>query len=221
MKLWEIKAQALRLMFADTDIQFSYDEFENGSIYDNANTRNKLIRMNDSIARAIELYYQYVGQKTKRDTTVGLYKEDEIFENFFVYATKPSRIDVNENLEKNISKENNIPFFYDEDNQEVYLEKDYTFLGEDITFTVYYKKPKLNFQYNVQYSDLTSDLNAFEIPENVQLMIPYYIKGELYEEDEYAIAQAAKNTYLQFVVSLESNFNHMQSKVRRSKVFDK
>ena len=63
MKLWEIKAQALRLMFADTDIEFSFAEFENNSIYENANTREKLIRMNDSIRRAIDLYYHYHGEQ--------------------------------------------------------------------------------------------------------------------------------------------------------------
>ena len=39
MKLWEIKAQALRLMFADTDMMFDYTEFENRAVYENVNTR--------------------------------------------------------------------------------------------------------------------------------------------------------------------------------------
>ena len=62
MKLWEIKAQALRLMFADTDMMFDYTEFENRAVYENVNTREKLVRMEDSIRRAIDLFYEYVGQ---------------------------------------------------------------------------------------------------------------------------------------------------------------
>ena len=45
MKLWEIKAQSLKLMFADSELEFSEDEFAQGSVYDNSNTREKLIRM--------------------------------------------------------------------------------------------------------------------------------------------------------------------------------
>ena len=44
------KANALRLMFADTDIRF--DNFLNGIVYENGNTRDKLIRMNDSIKKS-------------------------------------------------------------------------------------------------------------------------------------------------------------------------
>ena len=59
MLLGEIKLMALRLMFADTDI--TYDITQMGDYYSNNNTREKLIRMNDSINRAISLYYQRVG----------------------------------------------------------------------------------------------------------------------------------------------------------------
>ena len=66
MELWDIKASALRLMFADTDIKFDKQDFSSGAIYDNGNTRDKLIRMNDSIRRAIDLYFQYCGQYGRR-----------------------------------------------------------------------------------------------------------------------------------------------------------
>ena len=66
MKLWEIKAQALRLMFADSEITFSYEDFKQGVIEDNANTREKLIRMDDSIKRAIDMYYSYCGNINKK-----------------------------------------------------------------------------------------------------------------------------------------------------------
>ena len=65
MKLWEIKAQALRLMFADADIEFSYTEFAEETVYNNANTREKLVRMEDSIRRAIDIYHQYSEKITK------------------------------------------------------------------------------------------------------------------------------------------------------------
>ena len=70
MKLWEIKAQALRLMFADSEITFSYEDFKQGVIEDNANTREKLIRMDDSIKRAIDMYYSYCGNINKSKSKV-------------------------------------------------------------------------------------------------------------------------------------------------------
>ena len=65
MELWEIKAQALRLMFADTDIYYTREDFESGALYENGNTKEKLVRMNDSIRRAIDLYNDYTGRKVK------------------------------------------------------------------------------------------------------------------------------------------------------------
>ena len=55
------KANALRLMFAGSGLSFSKEEFENEVVYSNGNTRDKLTRMNDSIRRAIDLYYQTLG----------------------------------------------------------------------------------------------------------------------------------------------------------------
>ena len=43
MKLWQIKAMSLRIMFADTGIQFSEEEFSSGVLLANGNTREKLI----------------------------------------------------------------------------------------------------------------------------------------------------------------------------------
>ena len=59
MKLGEIKLMALKLMFTDTDV--TYDISDMQEYYNNGNTREKLIRMNDSINRALSLYYQRVG----------------------------------------------------------------------------------------------------------------------------------------------------------------
>ena len=80
MKLWQIKAEALRLMFADSDMQFSEEEFSEKIVYENFNTADKLVRMEDSIRRAIDLYYIYVGEATKRET-FNLLQIEEIYTN--------------------------------------------------------------------------------------------------------------------------------------------
>ena len=52
-------------------------------------------------------------------------------------------------------------------------------------------------------------------------MIPYFVKGELYEEDEPAMAQTAYAMYINFLRGLKRPFNKVQTKVRRSQVFTK
>ena len=69
MKLGEIKLMALKLMFVDTDITYDISDME--EYYNNNNTRDKLIRMNDSINRALNLYYQRVGlPRAKKEVTL-------------------------------------------------------------------------------------------------------------------------------------------------------
>ena len=80
MKLWEIKAQALRIMFSDTSLNFSQTDFESGIILANSNTREKYIRMNDSINRAIDSYFAYCGGILQ--TTTKTLKYDEITETY-------------------------------------------------------------------------------------------------------------------------------------------
>ena len=68
MTLGEIKVQALRLMFADTDVSFETTELgetKNGVLYTNSNTSEKLTKMEASISRAIDMYYQYNKEQTK------------------------------------------------------------------------------------------------------------------------------------------------------------
>jgi hypothetical protein len=66
-----------------------------------------------------------------------------------------------------------------------------------------------------------TDLSTFNIPLDVQRMIPYFVKGELYEEDELAVAQQAKQEFIRFVTNLSRPFNVVQTKAKRAKVFNK
>ena len=68
--------------------------------------------------------------------------------------------------------------------------------------------------------ELTYDLNELRIPESAQRMIPYFIKGELYEEDEPNIAAASKRQYVDFLMTMERPFIRVQTKVKRSKIFE-
>jgi hypothetical protein len=243
MKLWEIKAQALRLMFADSDIQFSENEFQTQTIYTNANTREKLIRMEDSIKRAIDLYHQYNGEETRV-----VYKtlDSATVNNVLTYYNTitvtsspsdfglPSRIDVVENLDYNITELINIAFDFEEpqvtENAGVFTyPKIIKFLDYDFTpykssngvtvvsFRIYYKAKKQNIIFGQNQTEMNYDLNILNIPEEVQRQIPLYVKGELYQEDEPNMAQQSKQEYIQFLIlNQRKQFVKGASKVRRA-----
>jgi hypothetical protein len=240
MKVWEIKAQALRLMFADTDLQFSEAEFTSNAVYDNANTREKLVRMDDSIRRAIDLYYQYKGEPTLFTEDIELYQTGDpvVYSNYILTSAVsstnfgfPTRIDllVYEELEDTTLKlrkqvnEINFDFFetdgiihfFDVDYRDYITNYDYI-----PKFRVWYKTNKISLP--ATYNEITYDVNTLEvIPEDVQRMIPYFIKGELYEEDEPNIAMQSRTLYIQYLMGLRKKFNKTQTKVKSARVFSK
>lgn len=217
MLLWQVKANALRLMFADSDMNFDQHDFEEGIVYENSNTREKLVLMEDSIRRAIDLYYQYHGTKV----SVGRFRHDgnEIGLLEQEWVGFPTKVDAeiyqtNEDERRLVRVIENIPFFWDEFNREIILEKN--IIG-DVTYRVWYKTAKKNLPYDV--SEMEYDLNELRIDEEVQRMIPYFIKGELYEEDEPNVAMAAKNEYIYFVRGLRKAQAKVQTKVKSAPVF--
>lgn len=227
MELWDLKANALRLMFSDTDIQFNKEDFINESIYTNGNTRDKLVRMNDSIRRAIDLYYQYCGQyaskKKVKYTLDNEGKPTNILDissiNDFGY---PDRIDLLGSKENAIRPMENLEYYYHGMSKTIEVEFEIPYRCSIFSdkymdfskfeFMLYFKYDKINLPNDVD--ELTFDLDSMYIPSDVQRMIPKYVKGEIYEEDEYAMAQLSKNEYIQFLVSYSKKFSNVQTRVK-------
>lgn len=221
MKVWEVKAQALKLMFADSDLQFNENEFRQRIVYNNGNTRDKLVRMEDSIKRAIDLYYTYVGVKSS-SCKVGL-TEDYLDLNAVEDFGTPDRVDVKifRDSEKKtlLLHRQQINFIFAEDNK-IEFEEDFNNSVYDnyfLEFKVYYKKKKRNLPLILD--EMEEDLNALDIPEEVQRNIPYFIKAELYEEDEPQLAMHARNNFITFLMGLQKPFGRVQTKVKSAKVF--
>lgn len=245
MKIFEIKAQALRLMFTDTDIDFSEEDFTSGAVFNNSNTREKLVRMNDSIQRGIDLYYQFVGDKTDlasltmtEKDTFGNYVSVEnnkgypLRVDFLIF--KPSFCTSSEYEDQSECEEysgtffeeekvleiNQVNFYYHEIGNKLYFQdKDYLEYYKDFIIKLRYMyKPSrvfINASTN-DFSDISSD-----VPTEVQYMLPYFIKGELYEEDEPNLAAQARNMYTQFLINTRKPFANNQTKVKRARVFGK
>jgi hypothetical protein len=222
-------------MFADTDLQFNEAEFTSNAVYDNANTREKLVRMEDSIRRAIDLYYSYKGETALFTDDVELYQTGDpvVYSNYIETSDVsqsnfgfPTRIDllVYEELEDESlvlrKQQNEINFdffetegkihFFDEDYRNYITNYDYI-----PKFRVYYRQSKVNLGTVNDQTDVTI------IPEDVLRMVPYFIKGELYEEDEPNIAMQSRQMYVQYLMGLRKKFTKTQTKVKSARVFSK
>lgn len=220
MELWEVKANALRLMFADSGLSFSKEEFENGVVYYNGNTRDKLTRMNDSIRRAIDLYYQTCGQFVKRKTVK--YRIDDGIVTDFLDLTEiddfgsVSRIDINKNNNLRIKEQKDIPYFFNQVDKEIEILMHIpdTIRKDEIEFTLSYYIEDSNLPDDNLINELEFNLDSLNIPSDIQRKIPLYIKGEIYEEDEYALAQSSKNEYIQYLFMHKRKYGSVQTKVR-------
>ena len=296
MTVKEIKLQALRLMFADSDVQFTTNEYDAGTLNSNANTREKLVRMDDSIRRGIDLYNTLVEQETVFVETLFLASSGGVYANTLDISgltnlNYPTRVDVSlyqyqadiveayvktgqtafsstwlsltsitgtsltpivdkiyviigsatssyinqkyiwngtafvVNPEDNLlHSKNQVNYVYDSINQKIYFQDvDYAkyyneYDNYTITFRIWYKVKKLNIGFG---NEDATDLTNLRIPGDVQNMLPVYIKGELYEEDDFVVAQTSKQEFARFLQTVRQPFNKVQTKVRRAKVFDK
>lgn len=220
MKLWEIKAQALRLMFTDFDLQFNLNDFTDGTIYANPNTRDKLVRMNDSIQRGLNLYYQQVG------TTTGFQVIDAAPELTLPTGEYPKRIDVlvyeTVDNETTLRKEiRDVTYSFDELTDRIYF-FDIDYIKEYEDYDVKYRIMYLRDSIVIGVAnELEYDLNDYDIPQEIQYMLPYFVKGELYEEEDPQIALQARQLYLQFLSGMRKPFSNVQTKVKRANVFNK
>lgn len=228
MKLWEIKAQALRLMFADTDINFDENDFSEEIVYNNPNTREKLVRMNDSIRRAIETFYSYVGvqrQTVMKSLKTSVVNDDTIYHNSIDitdidYFQEPSRIDVlffNSNDELIRTDEQADFVFHKWNNEIAFVTNQYKHLKDKVKFRVYYKLQRLNIPFNADKHDY--DLDDIFIPIEVQQYIPYFVKAELFEEDEPQAANIARQLYVQFLMTVEKPTIVSSKTIKRSPIF--
>ena len=218
MKLGEIKLMALKLMFADTDITYDISDME--EYYNNSNTRDKLIRMNDSINRALNLFYQRVGlHRAKKEVQLDA---EEGSTGYFLNSISdlPAQID---NLQNVLKVRISSPY------KATLYNANFEFDGEEIVFTDLHRyitsSEKENTTIEIFYEtkpeyvtsnneDTTFDFDSINVPNDIQLQIPLFIKGEAYEEDEPQMALFAKNEFLNYLQLVKKPKIIKQQKVR-------
>ena len=134
MELWDLKANALKLMFADTDLSFTKNDFLSGAVYENGNTREKLVRMNDSIRRAIDLYYQYTGHFSRKAKVKYIENTNILDTSDIIDFGIPTRVDLLPS--KSVFGERVLNYHYDHINNNVTVNFKEFYMDTSIKFNI-------------------------------------------------------------------------------------
>ncbi len=187
MKYTDIKKDALRLMGKIPDtVQNEYDT---------SDIRAYLLGMNNSIMRAVDRMKSLSLLPPK---TVELPKVK--YSNFYSYRYDEIGIsgEVLRVVKLDSLKLKEVPFATLKDKLSVYLEKDESFFVE----------------YFPKYSRAFSDDEEIDLPDELARLIPYYIKADLYEEEEPVLSAAARNMFEDYLKEYAGGVDNTQRSVK-------
>lgn len=189
MKLGEIEFEALRIMNINYDEELLLDNFN--IIKNQPKYAKYLVNMVESINRAID----YINSK-------------EIFE--------PEVIDLADLLTKqtkvcnyfdlsNLENFDNIKEIHYEDDENYLPNIPFDYYSNTIVVSSKYSPTNLKLVYYKKLSSISEDTkydDEIDIDDKFLRLIPYYIKFDLYQEDEPELATLAKSTFDQGIESL-------------------
>lgn len=176
MKLGEIKIEALKLMFASYEVDFSETQLRNEMADDTY--RDYLMNMPGAINRAFSVIENKCVLPIKSYT----------FDSKELDLAKLSDFSRVYRVVFNGKGGCNVPdFLYKIENKKLLMTDE---LREGESYTLYYR-PKLT-----RITSGTDDDTELDIPDNIAVFIPYFIKGELYREEEPGEATEAHNLFM-------------------------
>lgn len=180
MKLGEIKIEAIKLMFTNYNFDLHIEDLTR--LISDENYGSYLVNMNGAIARALDRI---------ENACVVPVKSYKVLNDDLEYGEIFSRFDTKKiedfYLIDRVVVEDN--YHYDGDTEFI-LEGDNLLLDKNINkYTILYY-PKLK-----TIDETKSDETELEIPNNIARLIPYFVKGELYQEEEPDIAANARNLF--------------------------
>lgn len=185
MKYGDIKIEALKLMFVNMGDDITIDKLET---YEQDDTYNAyLVNMPGSINRCFSALESKGVLPSKSKTLTAL---EGVASAAFIRFDLPSIIDNYCDIDRVVSETADGEYCGDCDYQiegdTLVLER---FDDEDITYTVLYRP-------TIPRVELLTD-NEWEvpIPENIVALIPYFVKGDLYRDDEPNEASEARNWF--------------------------
>lgn len=193
MKLGEIKIEALKLMFANYNTDIDIDKIVD--LYDDENYGYYLVNMNGSINRCFSSLEEklvlpsksVVLDSSQAEISKGKmrFNLDVVLDNFFaidrvIYENDYGEYNGNINFEM-------------EGNTLVLPE-----IGNRENYRLLYK-PTL-----ARVNSDTEETTEIDVPNSIATNIPYFIKGDLYRDDEPNEASEARNWFEQAMMELHS-----------------
>ena len=189
MKIGEIKVEALKLMFASYDHDFSVSDLsymKGGEAY-----RDYLINMPGSINRAFGVLERRGVLPPKSHVITG---DASTYDGVKVNMKEAVAdfLDVDRVSFKSVYGEYYPSYPYSREGDTIMLSQLHT--GD--TYTVFYR-PKIE-----RVSDATEDTDEVQLPDRIAELIPYFIKSELYREEDAEEATRARNLFDQGINEL-------------------
>ena len=190
MRIGDIKAEALRIMFVNNDDMIKVDSLSDLAGLENY--RTYLLNMNGSINRCFSAI--------ERKRVLPL-KEFVLSQSNALASGYFSRFDLSDL----------IPDFYDL--ERVVYECDEAYIG-DLDYrregnTLILNRVNSDGVYRALYyprikrlTDLSGYLEELDVPDEIACLIPYFIKGDLYRDDEPNEASEARNWFEQGIDEL-------------------
>ena len=195
MKVGDIKVEAIKLMFTNYGFDFGIDELQ--TMLPDENYGSYIVNMNGAIARALDRIENACVMPLKRkeisicdceETRNFIRFDTSKIEDFFILDRVTAEYDSGEYA----------------GNVEYELEGDILILpNHKANYTILYY-PTIKTM-----DDSVLDTDEIWIPDKIARLIPYFIKGDLYQEEEPALAADARNI---FEASLDDLKNQNQSK---------
>ena len=179
MKLGDVKAEALRLMFVTMEDEVNAENI--GRYKHESRYAPYLMNMDGSISRGL----QRVANARKIGAKV---VEIENFEgtSYFVYGALP---------EDFLSIKSVGRIYHDR----LETVKDYKIYGNSKISVPRLNGGKYVVEYYPKAPKLVADTDELDVPNEVASMIPYFVKGELYEEEDANAAVLARNLFEQWL----------------------
>lgn len=205
MKLGEIKLETLRLMFANYDTKLSIENFD---VYANDEQyKHYLDNMDESISRAIDRINSagvipQKGLMVEYGNSVLGYESGKLFD----------RVDLRKLIDDYYAlvrvmryTESNVV-----GNVEYLSAADGNVLVKPLTDGEAYE-----FIYNPKSKGIVglADNDELDLPDDLARIIPYFVKGDLYQDDEPNLAADAKNQFEQYLLTYRRGNDSVSERV--------
>lgn len=201
MKLGDIKVEAIKLMFTNYAFDMGINDLQ--TLISDENYGSYIVNMNGSISRALDRIENACVVPVKSYTI----NEEDLEHGRFLNKFDLTKIEDLFMVDR-VTAEYKSGLYDGSLNYE--LQGDTLILPNiSATLTILYF-PKIK-----TVNEQTSDSDEIWIPENIARLIPYFIKGDLYQEEEPVLAADARNLFEASLDDLKAKAQNKQNHVQK------